>query len=1704
MKKGKMKQHFSAILAAALVVSSLWGEGAMLTVKADTTDGQKQGTLLTQEDVDRLTGEVSVERTSVHDPSVVKDENGAYYIFGSHMGVSKTSDLANWTSVTGESVTSTLFANASGEVVSYADAFTQNAYTGPVTILDAEGNSYEVDFGSYDAAAWISDNTVQGNMWAPDVIYNTTMGKWCMYLSLNGATWNSSIILLTADSIEGPYVYQGPVVFSGFSTTDSSKSYKNTDLELVIGEQEELPEKYQKISDKSWGTYWPHAIDPAVFYDAEGNLWMSYGSWSGGIYMLELDENTGLRDYTVVYGDNFAELGASVTSDPYFGTKIAGGYYVSGEGSYIERIGNYYYLFMSYGFYSPEGGYNMRVFRSETPDGPYVDANGNSAIFTKYIMNYSNTNSSNNIGMKLMGNYKWDTMDVAEVAQGHNSAFVDADGKAYVVYHTKFADGTASHEVRVHQLFVNEDGWLVAAPYEYSGETISATGYSVEEVAGSYGMITHDFQIDYANLEYMTPETIVLGTDGSISGAHSGTWSMTEGTPYAQLFIDGTTYKGVFTKQIIDGSNIETMCFTVVSQDGLSIWGSGEPSDDAVVAQNAVNNNVVIPKNTYTDLTLVTEGLNGAEISWSSDNTAVLSDDGKVTTPVEDTTVTLTETISKGEYYFEKNYQVTVKAAAQNDTDSMVVGTYFTDEAVDLSKYLDGSLSVDNPFYYGTNNGLDLSGGVTIAFDVEATGDVHVLGTIFSMLSNGGAGGRLYFTPGSYLGYNAAGSYFDANLNNYSLVTDYIGSAAHVEIQITTEGFTVIVNDEVAYTEEILTTENGAGTISDYEDVLNWLYASADKLYFGYGSWWNAAGYDEANINLRNVVCTVGPVTERAPEVTDTVTYTRDEVVLATTGDLTVEENPFYGKNIDNFYAEYTINMTEETAQNGWDGIFSFYNSTTGGRVSFQTAPYVCFNNGTGKWMDLNNPGGTGATDLAPSMTAGTEHVVTISINSEGAVFTVDGEEIAIAVDGSGADYETIVDYITQCNQLTWGVGIAQTAYWNTEMCTLTNISFSSVGGTETGDSEDEKEEETPVANPVICADRVELTANTDITWQDNPFKGADFDTVAVSYTVNFNEDAIRTGWDGLFSFYNSATGGRVSFQSAPYICYNDNSGKWIDINQPDGNAGTSTITEYGLVAGVDYDVDIVITKEAVEMYINGVQIAITENGSGASYEDLIAFIGTCDKFSFGVGAAESAYWNTELCTLSDVEITSYIPAVKTMTKDSFTIEKTTDCEVTENPYYHEKLDRLHLEYTINWSETAAKNGWDGIFSFYNSATGGRVSFQSAPYICFNDNNGSWLDINQPGAGGINAAADLGIAAGEDVAVAIDISTEAVTMTVNGEEISIAEAGSGATYADILAFIAECDQLTFGVGEAKTAYWWSELCTISDLKMIPVTVTAKTEGNGTVAVNGEGNAVTLCAEPDKNYEFAGWYADSVLLGTDNVIDIQVCKDTVVTAQFHELPAKIETSYKTIASWGKYVTGAVTVKNVSEETLKSWSIQYDYEGEIISLWGATLDSAKDGVVCVSAPKWNKNLKSGASVTFYFIAKIADKENIPKPQNVILTSEERTGADNISYRVSLKRTSQWPKGYTGSIVIENTGDTLIDEWTIEFDYEDNITSVWGGRIVSHEGDHYVITNAGYNAEIEGGKTLVFGFMGVPADGKRTSTAELLNVKLNSVVK
>jgi len=505
-------------------------------------------------------------RVSVHDPSVVFDPaTSSYYIFGSHRAAAKSNNLMTWEAFTAP------WATATSTNAANAEAFT----TPQITKVTKGGKEYDLNF---DAQAWSARGNesynVDGNMWAPDVIFNKKLGKWCMYLSINGDAWYSSIIMLTADNIAGPYRYQAPVVMSGFKSGDS---YKSTDLEIVLGEQASLPERY--APSDNYGNHWPNAIDPCVFYDEDGNLVMTYGSWSGGIFMLQLDEETGLRDYDVDY-----ELNA--TSDPYFGKKIAGGAYVSGEASYIEYIGGYYFLFMTYGGLEAFGGYQMRVFRSQNVDGPYVDSKGSSAIFDSYQLNFGVGENDGNRGVNIFGAYSnWGYQLTGEAeaasgerAQGHNSIIAAPDGRTYLVYHTRFQNWGEGHQVRVHQVYQNEEGWLVAAPFEYTGEGIKSAGIAAAQkvatadIAGNYKLLAHRYGLDHAAKEYAVPVDITLNADGTISGDATGTWSVKAGTSYV-TFNMGQEFKGVMVPQTLEPTDVKTPCFTgLCSQTGITVW----------------------------------------------------------------------------------------------------------------------------------------------------------------------------------------------------------------------------------------------------------------------------------------------------------------------------------------------------------------------------------------------------------------------------------------------------------------------------------------------------------------------------------------------------------------------------------------------------------------------------------------------------------------------------------------------------------------------------------------------------------------------------------------------------------------------------------------------------------------------------------------------------------------------------------------------------------------------------------------------------------------------------------------------------------------------------------------------------------------------------------------------------------------------------
>jgi len=866
---------------------------------------------LTEADVSSLYKTTSRNTASVHDPSVVHTTGKTFYIVGSHRGWARSTDnLRSWTGLGSENLFGKLNASGRAIVCGYADAFSTNATkTVPARVGE---EVQEVTFGNFDAKEWAhayqEDWDITGNMWAPDLLYNPNSGKWMMYMSLNGDDWHSVIVLLTADKITGPYVYQGPVHYSGFrNTTIPEISWKKTDLEVALGELTTLPARYNR--DNDWGTYWTNDIDPCTFFNEEGELWMVYGSWSGGIFLLKMDKQTGLRDYTVTYPIENDGKGRAL-SDPYFGRRIAGGYYSSGEGPYVRHIGQYYYLFLSYGGFAPDGGYEMRTFRASTPEGPFLDAGNLDACYhDRYWLNFG-VNAQTNGGMKLMGAYNgWGLQTVGECAQGHNSAIQDEQGRSFVVYHTKFNDGTLNHQVRTRQLFLNQNGWLCAAPFQFDGETenddsiASRCLFTQEQIAGTYSVLIHRYKLDCTKYEEVTPVSITLRADGRVTGNKTGTWKMVEGTGYIDLTLANVTYRGVVVPQTLDGTDIPVVGITATAEAGtdcgVQLWAYQIDPRHAVAY--TARQNVVSLKNgdiIRNNIELPAEPYLGAAIKWTSSQPTVITTKGRYIAPETTMEVKLTCTISCGDVALVREYIVTAASAddlPDGDYLSDLVAHYpFTlkstpnqfnsDQRPEFKALGAGSVpvivrdtergnNVLHQFFGGNSDasytlmanplkGMTTLRGMTIAMWVKLTSENN-WDAIWSFANKeaNDATSRFYMTGNAYVGFNnGSGTYFDINHPN-SGATGYLPAGKWVHLVVTLTSTGVIV-----YVDGAKKAQKAFGGSSAYSSVLTFLRSTAAYMQLGTGSFWGSAdcyiddllvysrALSAADVNLLNIV----------------------------------------------------------------------------------------------------------------------------------------------------------------------------------------------------------------------------------------------------------------------------------------------------------------------------------------------------------------------------------------------------------------------------------------------------------------------------------------------------------------------------------------------------------------------------------------------------------------------------------------------------------------------------------------------------------------------------------------------------------------------------------------------------------------------------------------------------------------------------------
>ena len=217
-------------------------------------------------------------------------------------------------------------------------------------------------------------------------------------------------------------------------------------------------------------------------------------------------------------------------------------------------------------------------------------------------------------------------------------------------------------------MFLNEEGWLVTAPFKFGGESIRPL--TVDAVVGDYEFIYHRLQYfsDPVNFNdnFVSSEMITLHEDGTVTGNYNGTWKLND--TYFTITIDGKEYKGVALQQYDEGSpRTYTTVFTASGTDNRTVWGSKIYYTDEERVELDFEN-ITVADHYSEDFELPTTGRLYSDITWTSDNAAIVIDGNTAKVICQDTPqlVTLTATIQYGDVVKTSTYTIYVPMEAFN------------------------------------------------------------------------------------------------------------------------------------------------------------------------------------------------------------------------------------------------------------------------------------------------------------------------------------------------------------------------------------------------------------------------------------------------------------------------------------------------------------------------------------------------------------------------------------------------------------------------------------------------------------------------------------------------------------------------------------------------------------------------------------------------------------------------------------------------------------------------------------------------------------------------------------------------------------------------------------------------------------------------------------------------------------------------------
>lgn len=363
----------------------------------------------------------------VHDPTVVRDDDGTYWMFSTD-------------------------ARSDGPVRAGVQVRTSR------DLVRWDLHGWALDGVPGPAADW---SRAEG-LWAPEVVRSGEPGpaEWRMYYSASTfGSRRSAIGLATAPHPSGPWTDRGMVVASDHVAARAGFRHPNAiDANLVV----ERP-----------GIGQPGIGQPGI-KQSGGRQWLVYGSFFGGIYALPVDPATGFVVDAPAPGALRSAPGTLLARRP----RLADG---AVEGAFVlPRPDGGWALLVSYD--SLAGTYHLRAAVGDGVTGPFRDRGGRA--MTAGAAGTEGTRAAERagegagegaasgvdpwqVGVPVLASHRL-AGGPGLLAPGHASVLTEP-GRQLLVHHVRDADAPTEHRAQVRRLVWTHDGWPLVSPQPWAG-----------------------------------------------------------------------------------------------------------------------------------------------------------------------------------------------------------------------------------------------------------------------------------------------------------------------------------------------------------------------------------------------------------------------------------------------------------------------------------------------------------------------------------------------------------------------------------------------------------------------------------------------------------------------------------------------------------------------------------------------------------------------------------------------------------------------------------------------------------------------------------------------------------------------------------------------------------------------------------------------------------------------------------------------------------------------------------------------------------------------------------------------------------------------------------------------------------------------------------------------------------------------------------